>query len=514
MNHKVKIHLIASHVSLAGLLYGLDTGFVGPITTMPQFTEQFGVMSAGVRGIFISIFLVAAAVASIANGVVSDFISRKWTISLGAAVSLGGCVISFFGKSLAQMFIGRVVYGIGTGLAFSCCITYICEIAPVNMRGQLGCMVQMFVSFGAMCGYFITYATVNIDSNYSWRIPFVIQFCVGVALILGNLWMPYSPRWLLSKGRNEEAESTLNFLRGDPIGKESEEGILLLRDEVGEMKQGVAAEAQNSASYSEIFSKDLRGRAWLTLFLMVIQQAVGIDAILYFAPTIFKSAGLVSNSSSFLASSIIGATLVVFSIPGFFVDRTGRRRPTLIGGSVMAISMLTMGVCFAARGQQDEDGISVRGSAAKWTIIVMIYLFVAAFSASWAVILRTYSAEIMPTRQRSRACALQQYVNWLANFAVAISAPSFLKASTSGPYFFYGTCCVIGVIVCAVYMRETAGQSLERMHMLFNNTDSSTVMEVGESSGIELHQVQNLTRAKPKQGVTLGKSPIVTLTNI
>lgn len=410
MREVIRIYLISGHVSLAGLLYGLDTGCVGPITSMTQFTSRFP-MSTSIRGLFIAIFLVAAAVASICNGVISDRISRKWTISLGAGVCLVGCAISFTGRSLAQMFAGRIVYGIGTGLALSCCLNYIVEIAPVSLRGQVSCLIQSGITVGAMCGYFITYGTVQIHGDYAWKIPFALQFVVGVVLLVGNFWIPYSPRWLLSKSRDTDAIVVMNYLRGDPIGRQAVPEVDAIHEEVALIKAGIEAEVQNSASYTEIFSKTLRQRSLFTIFLCVIQQAAGIDAILYFSPTIFKSAGLVSLSSSFLASAMSGVTLVLFTLPGFFVDRVGRKKPTLIGGTVMAIAMLTIGICFAARGYRIDEGIELRGKGCQWTVIVMIYVFVAAFSSSWAVVIRTYCCEIIPTRQRSRACALQQYVN-------------------------------------------------------------------------------------------------------
>lgn len=455
---------------------------------MVQFTDSFGHLSTGLRGIFIACFLVAAAMGSLVNGAISDRISRKRTICLGALVCCLGSIISATAlTAMSQMFVGRIVFGIGTGLAFSCCVNYIVEIAPTQLRGQLSCILQMFVALGAMCGYFFTYATINIESSFAWRVPFFTQCFAALFLAAGIPFMPFSPRWLLSKGKEAEAIEVMRYLRGssDLVG---------ILAEVREIKKIIASETQNSASYKEIFATGLRKRSLLTMFLMVIQQASGIDAVLYFAPTIFKSAGLISQSSSFLASAMTGLVLVICTIPGFFTDKLGRRNPTLYGGAIMGAAMLTMAICFLIGGSTKADGITLAGKGLQWTVVAMVYVFVAAFEATWAVCLRTYCCEIIPTRQRSRACALQQYVNWVANFVIAISAPSFLKASASGPYFFYGVCCLLGVAVSAVYMKETKGQSLERMGELFGSNDSSTMLvdlniSEGKSSAVQFKSV-------------------------
>ena len=457
---QTKVYLISGHVSLAGLLWGLDTGCVGPVTSMSQFEESFGVLSTGLRGLFIAIFLIAAAVASLVNGTISDRFSRKWTICLGALVCTLGNIVSASSSSLAQLFVGRIIFGIGTGLAFSCCTTYIVEIAPSELRGRLSCMIQLSVSTGIMIGYFFTYGTLNIAGSYAWRVPFLAQALFGLILAAGIPFLPYSPRWLLSKQREADAIDAMCRLRGS-------ENLASILVEIAAIKAIIAADAQQSSSYREVFSRKLRHQTWLSLFLMTVQQASGVDVVLYFAPTIFKSAGLQSQSAAFLASAISGIVIVLATVPGFYSDKLGRRNPTLIGGTVMFVAMFCMAICFVVGGSATDDGLVLKGKGLQWTVVMMVYIFVAAFQASWAVVIRTYCAEIIPTRQRSRAAALQQYVNWTANFVIAISASSFLKASTSGAFFFYGACCLFGVLISALYMRESKGQSLETMHELF-----------------------------------------------
>ncbi|KAK1701748.1 general substrate transporter, partial [Colletotrichum lupini] len=204
-----------------------------------------------------------------------------------------------------------------------------------------------------------------------------------------------------------------------------------------------------------------RSRTAFGCFLMVAQQTSFIDGILYYAPLLFRQSGL-SEETTFLCSGILALVIMVVTIPAtIFTDSWGRRTCTIVGGAGIAILMFLMGSLYAA------NQVRVDGGAGRWVVIVSIYLFAVVFNGTWAICIKAFLVESLPRETRSSGAALGQAANWLANFVVALTAPPFLAASSSGPYFFYGGCTLVSVVVCAIWMTETKSQSLEAIEAAY-----------------------------------------------
>ncbi|THU96762.1 MFS transporter [Dendrothele bispora CBS 962.96] len=486
-----KIFLIAVHTSLAGLLYGLDTGSIGPVTEMNQFTSVAGVLSPTVQGIYVSCILLSASVSSLSSGWVADIISRKYGILCGAVLSTIGSVLSASSQNLSTLFIARIITGLGMGQAISVVTVYLCEIAPANTRGTLACMIQLLITIGVAAGYFITFGTATIDSEMnsrsglSWRLPFVVQAIVAVLLAMSAIWIPFSPRWLVERGRKDDTIKVLRGLRdGDCIEKELKE------IDAAHMRR---EKREDHATIRELFEPRYIKRNLLGIFLMSFQQLTGIDTILYYAPIVFQQAGFSSQRASFLASGITGIINFAATIPAqIWIDKMGRKPPLLIGGAIMSACFLVIGALYATLGGTLSDGeIFLSDRRAQLAVVVLVYVFVASFACSWAVVGKIYACEIIPTRLRAKACAVQQLSNWLVNFTVALTAPAFLKASPSGPYFLYGSCTLFTVLVCFFAMPETKEKSLEEIEAMFSGDSVSEVKE--EVKDGELHTLQQVS---------------------
>ncbi|CEL02890.1 Putative Sugar transporter [Aspergillus calidoustus] len=164
--------------------------------------------------------------------------------------------------------------------------------------------------------------------------------------------------------------------------------------------------------------------------------------------------------------------MLVCTIPAqIWVDQWGRRKPLIYGGALMAVCFLIIGSLYARYGHTTSDEVRLDSDSAQWVVIVLIYIFVANFSWSWAVVGKIYASEIIPTRLRAKVCAVELVANWVVNFIVTFTAPLFLQSSSSGPYFLYGFSTVVAVVVC-VLMPETKGHSLEYIERLFENKES------------------------------------------
>ncbi|OJA12603.1 hypothetical protein AZE42_08328, partial [Rhizopogon vesiculosus] len=245
VSETTKIYLIAFHTSLAGMLWGLDTGTYS-FSDMDQFTSSIGHLSSSVLGIYVACILLSASLSSLCSGYVADLLSRKYGILTGGVVVLLGTIISASATTLPALVCARLITGIGQGQSISVVTIYLCEISPHEIRGTVATMLQLLIVIGIAMGYFISYGPSQIDSSLAWRIPFIFQASMAVILISGMAFMPYSPRWLVQRGRIDEARAVLQRLRGNSG---------LVEEELRLIQGSLEEQSREHASYREIFQK-------------------------------------------------------------------------------------------------------------------------------------------------------------------------------------------------------------------------------------------------------------------
>ncbi|EIM90365.1 general substrate transporter [Stereum hirsutum FP-91666 SS1] len=452
--------------SIGGFIFGFDTGSIGPVTVMPQFEAQFNSISATLQGLIVSSILITASISSIFAGHLSDRISRTRTFALGGLVFGVGSLIASTSYKLPQLFVGRCIAGVGEGLFLSTVTVYILEISPTNLRGRLSCLCQLLITTGIAAGYFVSYGSINLSSSVSWRLLFIMQAIVSFIFSAGSLFLPHSPRWLQHVGRTEDAARAWARLGFTATEAEKEQEVEEReRDELTSEQEYARTGAnvrdkRKGVTVTALFAKDVRKRTLLGVFLMGMQQACGIDGVLYYAPVLFSQAGLSSTTSAFLASGIAGILNIVCTIiTQIFTDKWGRHSSMINGGLVISGTMIAIGSLYASQASTTTAG--------KWTIIALIYVFVVAYATSWAVVNRIYCSEIQPMHTRAAATSLGQCANWVVNWIIAFSTPLFLSRSSSGPYFLFGACALITVIVCILFQPESRGVSLEGLDKIF-----------------------------------------------
>ncbi|KZT06349.1 general substrate transporter [Laetiporus sulphureus 93-53] len=443
----------ALFTAVGGFIFGFDTGSIGSITTMPQFVAQIstdGKLSSTLQGLIVSTILITASLASLFSGPLSDRISRIRTISLSAIVFAAGSTISCSAHTLAQLFVGRCVAGIGEGLFLSTVTVYAVEIAPASARGRIGSMVQMLCTIGIASGYFVCYGSACSPSSFSWRFPFGMQAVVSVMLAAGAPFLPYSPRWLRMVGRDADAEAAWLKLGVNTADVEKIELNVRGNDTEGNWWEETKL----------LWMNGVRTRTALGVFLMAMQQASGIDGVLYYAPVLFSQAGLSASTASFIASGVSGMIMVVFTFGvQFFADKWGRRASMIRGGAVIGTAMLIIGSIYASHASDHAAG--------RWAIIVLIYVFVVGYVATWAIVVRIIASEIQPMRTRAAATSLGQCANWVVNWIIAFTTPAFLAKTSSGPYLLFGSCSLLTTVICLAFQPETKGASLEEVDKVF-----------------------------------------------
>lgn len=295
-------YIIASILaSVGGLIFGLDTGCIGPLTTMDQFTSYFGSFSSTVHGLLVSSILIPASLMSFFAGSIADKLGRVLAVSIGGIIFSLGTALEAAAQDLAMLFVGRCITGIGEGLFLSTMTVYVIEIAPAKERGVLASVQQMMVTMGICAGYFICYGTVRAaDSSLSWRLPFALQsflaFSYGASVFL---FLPQSPRWLKSQGRYEEASRMWDRLGVAEAEREKEDeqqrhqqqqeqqpessrqnhgvldsGKVMVPESLAltPMRSHQSISGESSGSWMRVFRPDVRFRTFLGAFLMGMQQ--------------------------------------------------------------------------------------------------------------------------------------------------------------------------------------------------------------------------------------------------
>ncbi|KAL0933867.1 MFS sugar transporter [Colletotrichum truncatum] len=444
-------------------LWGLDTGSIGPITAMTTFTQSFGHFSATVHGAIVSTLLITGTISALLAGMLADQLGRVAMISSGAAVFGIGAGIECGSVHLAMFVAGRAIKGLGTGLFVSTVAVQICEITPSKSRGFWVAFSQFMLTVGLSLGYFVCYGTGRItESSASWRLPLAIQSILGFGFAATTLLVPPSPRWLVAKNRLEKARQVVSQLG---ISEEEQQEMLEQTSQTQLHSSDLSLRQNMAATFKDFrkaFSPPFRSRTAFGCSLMIFQQLSGIDGVLYYSPLLFKQAGMASEEATFLASGVTALLIMVVTIPAtIFADRWGRRTSTLIGGIGITVIMFLIGSIYAA------DQVRADGGAGRWVVIVSIYLFAVVFNMTWAICIKAFLVESLPRETRSSGAALGQSANWLASFVIALATPPFLAGSASGPYFFFGSCTLLSVIVCGIWMTETKNQSLEAIEAAY-----------------------------------------------
>ncbi|KAI8378022.1 general substrate transporter [Radiomyces spectabilis] len=472
-----RVYVVCLYAAIGGFCFGYDTGVVSGVLTMKPFAQTMRgkeELNALEKGTITGLLLAGCFVGSLLAAPSAEMLSRKRTILLGCLVFILGAALQCGANGYAMMVTGRAVAGLGIGALSMIVPLYQSELAPKNIRGRLISLQQLMITAGLMVAFWVGAGTERIASDLSWRLPLGIQIIPAVILCLGVLFLPFSPRWLVSKGRHEEALDVLAKLHAH--GNKEDAYVV---SEYNDICQQVELERSVAVtSYLDLFKGTVRRRLVLGILVQVFQQFTGINSIMYYAPTIFKQAGIPENSATLIASGVQGVLNMLATIPAvLYLDRLGRRLTMITGALWMAVAMLLCGIVMAATGHvsyNSDSGaneIDMSGNkSASYFSIVMIYFFVAGFAYSWGPVGWVYPAEIYPLNIRAKGTSITTAANWLMNFVISEIVPIMLSTITWGTYIFFGCCCFVMAACVFLFFPETKGKSLEEMDAVFGGS--------------------------------------------
>ncbi|KAG6908544.1 hypothetical protein DXG01_004177 [Tephrocybe rancida] len=476
--HNRRIFAIAVFASLGGLLYGYNQGVFSGVLAMHSF-EQRMASAVGHSG------------------------TKGWLVAILELGAWAGVLMT-----------GRFVTGLGVGSLSMAVPLYNAEIAPPEVRGSLVALQQLAITFGIMISFWIDYGTNYIggtgdsQKEAAWRLPLALQLVPAVILGVGILFMPFSPRWLVNEGRDDEALAVLSSARGLPPDSDLVQieffylfALLPLKRELREIRAQYIFEKETSeanfpqyqdGSFSSNFKlgfydylslltnrtvESVRPFSSLTATHIAI---AGVNAILYYAPSIFQSLGLTGNSVSLLATGVVGISMFLATIPAvLWVDQLGRKPVLISGAFLMAACHI---IVAALTGVYHNTWAS--HVAAGWVACSFVWIFAIGEKLIRLVegprlmhVKASGIAGIWPLSVRGKGLSIAASSNWMNNFIVGEVTPIMQEKLGFGTFVFFGTFSLLGGLFVLFFVPETKGLSLEEMDDVFGSSKGLAIAD-------------------------------------
>ncbi|KAI1144259.1 general substrate transporter [Hypoxylon sp. FL0543] len=459
------LSMMVSTVATTGfLLFGYDQGVMSGIIGSNQFANVFEEVrnNATMQGLVTAIYEIGCLIGAMFILGVGDLLGRRKAMIIGGAIMIIGATIqvtSFPGHSpLAQFIIGRVVTGVGNGINTSTIPTYQAECSKTSNRGLLICIEGGIIAFGTVIAYWIDYGCSYGSNDLAWRFPIAFQTIFGFVVCLSMIFLPESPRWLLTHERYEDAEHVISALRGYELGSEetqTERDIILdsIRASGFSGRKSTPIKALLSGGKTQHLRRMLIGSS-----SQLMQQVGGCNAVIYYFPILFERQITVGDQN--MALLMGGVNMIVYAIfattSWFIIERVGRRKLFIYGTFGQCFSMVITFSCL----------IPGTTTAAKGAA-VGLFTYIASFGATWLPLPWLYPAEINPIKTRAKANATSTCTNWMFNFLIVMVTPIMIDRIGWGTYLFFAVVNACFLPIIWFFYPETAKRSLEEIDIIF-----------------------------------------------
>jgi len=452
------ISAIVAVATIGGLLFGYDSGAVNG--TQTGLTEAFDLSSAGL-GFTVGSLLIGCAVGAFFAGRLADVMGRRSVMILAALLFVIGAVIQGITESHTLFVIARFAGGMAVGAASVLSPLYISEVAPANIRGRLSTVQQVMIITGLTAAFVVNYFLAqaagsslgDVGGIPAWRWMYLAQAIPAVVFLVALFFIPESPRYLVGRGREDDARGVLTRLFG---AAEADRKI-------GDIRSTFAADHRPSFRDVAAPGTVFRPIVWAGIMLATFQQFVGINIIFYYGETLWKLAGISEEVA--LERNIISGVVSIAAVFAALavIDKVGRKPLLLIGSAGMAATLAAMAWAFSGA-QQDAGGNLMLGETAGYTALIAANLYVIFFNFSWGPVMWVMLGEMFPNQMRGSALAVAGLAQWGANYLVVQSFPAMADGiGLAGTYLLYTVAAVISIFLVKSFIRETKGKELEEM---------------------------------------------------
>lgn len=452
------VTLVSLVSALGGFLFGYETVVIAGALSLVK--AQFG-FDAVMEGWFVTSGLFGCAAGVLIAGRLCDTLGRKAVMLIGGVLLALCALVCALATTADWVIVGRIIGGLGVGVASIVSPLYISEVAPPDVRGRLVSLFQLTICIGIVSAMLVNAMLLDFALTSSaaagnglwhwllvgepWRGMFLTQFVPSGLFFALALLVPESPRWLALTGKGEKARTVLTRLRGSEPAADAE---------LAQIERSLGTEA---VSVGKWWRGPLRRPLLLGIFLAVFSELSGITVVMYYGPTILERAGI-SAGSSLGGHAVIGFVLACFTILSLFVvDRFGRRKVLLVGCAGAGLALAVTGVCFA---MGLDDGA---------VIIALLCVFVAFFAFSLGPIKWIVISEIFPTSIRARAMGVATVAVWITDIIVNQAFPVVRDTfGVSAMFLVFAVFLAIQFVVVLTKLPETRGMALEDILSLWN----------------------------------------------
>jgi len=443
--YRKRLFVVALIATFGGLLFGYDTGVING--ALRPMSEELG-LNAFTEGVVTASLLFGAAIGAAICGRLSDGWGRRKTIILLAVLFFIGTMTCVFAPSFEVMVVGRVILGLAVGGASTVVPVYLAELAPFEIRGSLAGRNELMIVIGQLAAFVVNAVIFTVWGEHPgvWRYMLAVAAIPAIALFFGMLRVPESPRWLVSKGRDDEARAVLETIRPFDRAQAELADVENITDE--------EKTAKVTGWRGVLTDKWLLRILLVGIGLAVAQQLTGINSIMYYGQIILIEAGF-SESAAIIANIAPGVIAVVGGFIALnMMDRINRRKTLIIGFTLTTICHILIGIASVA--------LPVGNPLRPWVILFLVVAFVGSMQTFLNIAVWVMLSEIFPLHMRGFGIGVSVFFLWITNAFLGLYFPTLIETvGITGSFFMFAFVGVLSLIFVWTQVPETRGRTLE-----------------------------------------------------
>ncbi len=431
------VQFIVFLAALGGLLFGYDTGAISGALI---YIKQEMSLSVLEQELVVALLPLGAVIGALFAGYCTDRFGRRKIILVASLIFILAALFMSLAPTVLFLLIGRSLAGLAIGVSSMTVPLYLSELSPPKKRGFCVSTNQLMVTVGILAGFLVDYI---FGQHQDWRIMLGLSAVPAIILFVSMLFLPETPRWLAGNGYDERANGVLRKLG---MSAEKARAVVTQIHQAAKFERG---------SYRECFAKGVRKPLIAGILLAIFQQIVGINTVIYYAPSILTFVGEKDTAALLATLGVGGVNTLVTILALFLLDRVGRRVLLITGTVLLVVALFMMGV---------GHFYAAEGNWVGMLYTISLFLYIAGFAIGLGCVAWLFIAEVYPLKIRGKAMSLATIANWGSNFIVSLTFLSLLDHLGPGFTFsLYGVIGVIAVIYFSAFIPETKGKTLEEI---------------------------------------------------